>query len=56
MYLQAAVKLVWLVDPERRAVTVFRPDETIAVLHDGETLDAGDVVPGFSIGVSEMFA
>jgi Uma2 family endonuclease len=56
MYLQAAVKLVWLVDPERRAVTVFRPDETIAVLHDGETLDAGDVVPGFSMGVSEMFA
>jgi Uma2 family endonuclease len=56
MYLQAGVKLVWLVDPERRAVTVFRPDETIAVLHDGETLDAGDVVPGFSIGVSEMFA
>lgn len=56
MYLQAGVKLVWLVDPERRTVTVFRPDETIAVLHDGETLDAGDIVPGFGVGVSEIFA
>lgn len=55
MYLQAGAHLVWLVDPDRLTITVFRPDATIEVLREGDTLDGGDVLPGFSIPVAEIF-
>jgi Uma2 family endonuclease len=55
MYLQAGVVLVWLVDPARSTVTVFRPDDTIEVLREGDLLDGGDVLPGLSIPVAEIF-
>ncbi len=55
MYLQAGVRLVWLIDPARRSVTVFHPDDTITTHTDGDTLDGGDVLPGFSVSVSEIF-
>lgn len=55
MYLQAGVALVWLIDPARSTVTVFRPDETIEVRHEGDTLDGGDLLPGFSVPVAEIF-
>jgi Uma2 family endonuclease len=55
MYLQAGVRLVWLVDPDRLTITVFRPDDTIEVLNEGDNLDGGDVLPGFSLPVAEIF-
>lgn len=55
MYLQAGVQLVWLVDPARRIVTVFRPDASIMSLEDGDVLDGGDVLPGFSVPVDTLF-
>lgn len=56
MYLQAGVESVWLVDPAARTVTVFHPDDTIAVLREGDTLTGGDTLPGFSLPVSDIFA
>lgn len=56
MYLQAGVRLVWLVDPEAMTITVFRPDAALRVLGVGDTLDGGDVLPGFSVPVAELFA
>lgn len=55
MYLQAGVRLVWLIDPARRTVTVFHPDETISTHTDGSVLDGGDVLPGFRVTVEEIF-
>src|SRR5262249_49692616 len=56
MYLQAGVRLVWLVDPSARTVTIFRPDAALKLVGAGETLDGGDVLPGFSVPVAELFA
>jgi Uma2 family endonuclease len=56
MYLQAGLRLVWLVDPAERTVTVFRPDAALKLLGEGDTLDGGDVLPGFSVPVADIFA
>lgn len=55
MYLQAGVELVWLVDPANSTITVFRADGSHEVLRIGDSLDGGDVLPGFSIPVSDLF-
>jgi Uma2 family endonuclease len=56
MYLQAGVQLVWLVDPAERSIVVFQPDAPLVTLTEGDTLDGGDVLPGFSIPVAEIFS
>jgi Uma2 family endonuclease len=56
MYLDAGVRLVWLVDPASQTVTIFRPDAIPARLGAGEILDGGNVLPGFTVPVTEIFA
>ena len=56
MYLDAGVRLVWLVDPRSRTLTVFRLDDPPTKLDVGDILDGGDVLPGFSVPVAEIFA
>lgn len=57
-YLRAGTKLIWVVYPDEddRSVDVFRPDQTLETFKVGDTLDGGDVLPGFSLSVSEMFS
>ena len=54
-WLEAGVPVVWLVDPQRRLVTVWTPDDAPRTLRDGETLDGGAVLPGLSVDVSAIF-
>ena len=54
-YLRYGVRLVWLVDPEDRTVTVSTPGEDVRVLESGDTLDGGDVLPGFSVAIDDIF-
>jgi Uma2 family endonuclease len=56
MYLDAGVRLVWLVDPASQTVTIFRPDSMPAKLGAADSLDGGDVLPGFTVPVAEIFA
>lgn len=56
MYLDAGVRLVWLVDPSSQTVTIFRPDAPPTKLGAGDTLDGGDVLPDFTVAVAEIFA
>lgn len=55
-YLRHGVRLVWVVDPRREVISVFRPGQDEAILHVGDTLDGGDVLPGFSVPVAEIMA
>ena len=54
-YHAAGARAVWVVNPKRRRVTAHRPGAAPLVLHEGESLDAGDVVPGFRCAVAEIF-
>lgn len=53
-YLANGTKLVWLVEPHRRFVEVYSPDEELVLLED-ETLSGGTVLPGFQATVRELF-
>ena len=56
MYLDAGVRLVWLVDPADQTVTIFRPETTPSKLAADDTLDGGDVLPDFRVPVVEIFS
>jgi Uma2 family endonuclease len=54
-YLNNGVELVWLLDPEDRLVTVYRPDKKPVILQGDQQLTAEPVLPGFRCLVSEFF-
>jgi Uma2 family endonuclease len=54
-YLRNGVRLVWLVDPEIRTVTVYRPDNGPRLVEASEELDGGEVLPGFRCRVADFF-
>jgi Uma2 family endonuclease len=55
-YFQAGVRVVWLVNPKTRSVHVYTAVDRLAVLTGNQSLDGGDVLPGFSLMLSELFA
>jgi Uma2 family endonuclease len=55
-YLQAGVGLVWVVEPRRKLVNVYLPDYTSRILTGDDELDGGDVLPGFRLPLSGIFA
>ncbi len=55
-FLDAGTRLVWVINPRRQTVTIFRADNTITALRDNDSLSGEDVLPGFSILIAELFA
>jgi len=55
-YLDAGVRLVWVVDPRRHTVTVYQADRTARVLVDGDALEGADVLPKFRLPLVDLFA
>lgn len=54
-YLTGGTALVWIVDPVRQTVTVYTQDRTERTVGAGGVLDGGDVLPGFSVAVGDIF-
>jgi Uma2 family endonuclease len=54
-WLAAGTRLVWLVSPECRTVTVYRSRNDIAVLTEDDMLEGEDVVPGWKLPVRDIF-
>jgi Uma2 family endonuclease len=54
-YLSAGTRLVWIFDPSSRTVIVKTPDGKERTLGVGDTLDGGDVLPGFELPLSAIF-
>jgi Uma2 family endonuclease len=46
---------VWIVDPKNRTVTVHHQDGPVVALTDADTLEGGDIVPGFACPVRKIF-
>lgn len=47
---------VWLVNPKTRTVDIRRPTGENQILQEGDEVTGGDLVPGFRIPVSRIFA
>ena len=54
-YRVSGTPLVWVVDPVRRSVMIVSLSEPLTLLHETDTLNGGDVLPGFSCAVADIF-
>ncbi|MFO7907736.1 MAG: Uma2 family endonuclease [Planctomycetota bacterium] len=54
-WLRAGSRLVLLVDPETRTIHAYRSPTRIAVLMEGQHVDATDAVDGWRFSVDELF-
>jgi Uma2 family endonuclease len=55
-YFSQGVSVVWEIDPRARTTTVYLRDGTETVLYEADRLDGGDVLPGFSLELRDLFA
>ena len=55
MWISFGVLLVWVVNPENRAIEVHRPNQPLLSLTENDILDGGEVLPGFSYPVRDVF-
>lgn len=54
-YLQAGASLVWVVDPGRRQVDVYRIDGADRTLRASDVLTAPSLLPGWSLPLADLF-
>jgi Uma2 family endonuclease len=54
-FLRRGIRLVWIVDPEARDVTVHRPGREPCVVGGDEDLTGDDVLPDFKCRASDLF-
>ena len=54
-YLRFGTKIVWLVFPEEQRVEVYLPGHDVREYSINDTLDGGDVLPGFTLPVRDIF-
>ena len=55
MWRSYGVPLVWTVFANPRSVEVHRADGSIITLYEDDVLDGGEILPGFSVPVREIF-
>jgi Uma2 family endonuclease len=54
-YLAKGTQMVWLVFPEKQIIEVYTANDE-QILTENDTLIGGDVLPGFSLAVRQIFA
>jgi Uma2 family endonuclease len=54
-YFSIGVKLIWIADPEARIVYAYRSLTEMREFKATDTLTGDDILPGFSVTVSELF-
>lgn len=54
-YLDAGTRLVWVIEPVAKTVTVYRSEADIEMLTREDTLTGEDVVPGFTCLIARLF-
>ena len=54
-YLDAGTRLVWVIEPVSKTVTVYRSERDIEILTREDTLTGEDVVPGFACPIAHLF-
>jgi Uma2 family endonuclease len=55
-YLDADARLVWVIDPAGKRATVYRSRSDIRILGLNDQLEGYDVLPGFLLPMSKLFA
>ena len=55
-YLDHGVRLVWVVDPKTRTITVYRSRQDVRILAAEDEITGDEALPGFACQVGEFFA
>lgn len=55
LYFEHGAALVWYIDPPTKSVRVHTAVDAMTTLGEADTLDGGEVLPGFSLEVAELF-
>jgi len=55
-YFFAGVRMVWVIEPEDRSITILQAPDEGRTLYDNALVEGGDVLPGFTCKVSDLFA
>jgi|SRR5579884_2425974 len=55
-YLTAGVLLVWIIDPRRRTVMLYRPGQEPEFVNARQELSGEPELPGFRVRVADLFA
>jgi Uma2 family endonuclease len=55
-YFDGGARQVWYLDPSARTMTVYKSPATYTVHGESDTLDGGDILPGFSLPLAQLFA
>jgi Uma2 family endonuclease len=53
-FFEAGVTLVWLIDPKKRTARVYTSAEKSTLVHADQTLEGGEVLPGFVLLLSDL--
>jgi Uma2 family endonuclease len=53
-YLDAGTSQVWIIDPDELSLTVYAPNLPPRVMTANDTLDGGDLLPGFSLPLAKI--
>src|ERR1044071_1384406 len=56
LYFAAGARAVWVFNPKKKAVAVYASPADVRVLGEHDTLDGGEVLPGFMLELSKLFA
>jgi len=54
-WLRSGCSMVWVVNPKQRSVTVRQARGAVHVLTEADTLEGGELLPGFAVRVTEIF-
>lgn len=54
-WIENGVSLAWLIDPFKRKVYVYRPNEEVIILDNPESVSGGPLLPGFTLNMTELW-
>jgi Uma2 family endonuclease len=54
-WLRYDARMVIVVNPRRRTASIYRPPWSVQLLTEADTLDGGEVVPGWTLPVAALF-
>ena len=54
-YLSSGTRLVWVIEPVAKTVTVYHSETDIKVLTREDTFTGEDIIEGFSCKISQLF-
>jgi Uma2 family endonuclease len=55
LWLSFGVKVGWELDPPRRTLTIYRPEQAPVTLGENDTLTCEELLPGFSLALRDLF-